>query len=331
MRSFKFTFKLGRRIFIVNPYSMRIFICICLLLGFLNACSQDRLDISKVKREEFNILPLDSKISPYSYYSVAPLKPSGPVDGQGIPLYLYKDQGYFYHPVFLFQKMLRLISSFIKTGKEVYLERADLYARKMVELADEYNGALFFPYEFNNKLKGKKPGEKLIYVKAPWYSGMAQGHALSVFSRLYCLTKKKEYLEIARKIFKSFLIIERKNGPWIVYVDKRSYLWIEECPVPEKVTILNGFIFGIYGIYDYYQATKDELSKALFQAAVTTVKRHLHLFRNKGDRSWYSLGNSHKTTITYHNVHISQLKMLYSMTGDEFFKNMAWRFYKDAH
>jgi hypothetical protein len=253
------------------------------------------------------------------------------VDKQGIPLYNYQNRGYYYQPVFLSQKTLHLLSSYINSEERAYLKRADLYARKMVELADEYDGALFFPYEFDNPLSKKGPGGERIVMKAPWYSGMAQGQALSVFSRLYSLTKNEEYLEIAHKIFNSFLCRERKDSPWVVYVDKKSYLWIEECPNEDRINILNGFIFGIYGIYDYYQLTRDERSKILFQAAVTTIKRYIHLFRNPGDRSWYCLGKFHKTTPLYHNVHVEQLEMLYKMTGDEYFMKMSLRFYRDAH
>jgi hypothetical protein len=317
-----FQLKVGR--IVIPVYFILVFL-------FFHSCSQSEWDISAVKREEFAIKPLAYNMAPYYYSTLAPLKTKEPTDKDGIALYNYKDKGLYYQPVFLCLKALHFISSYIISNEKAYLKRADRYARKMVELADKHNGALFFPYKFDNPLSKKRPGGEQIVMKAPWYSGMAQGQALSVFSRLYSLTKNQEYLEIAHKIFKSFLLREREDSPWVVYVDKKSYMWIEECPDKDRINILNGFIFGIYGVYDYYQVTKDERSKILFQAGVKTVKRYIHFFRNPGDRSWYCLGKFHKTTPKYHNVHVKQLEMLYRMTGDEYFLKMSRRFYRDYH
>jgi uncharacterized protein YyaL (SSP411 family) len=258
------------------------------------------------------------------------LEPEDPHDENGIPLFRVRHQNY-YHPVYLFETSLSLISNYLTTQNTAYLERAVLYSMKMVELADDkHDGTLFFPYRFDNRLKAKIRGETVL-VKAPWYSGMAQGQALSVFCRLYTLTRKEEYLSIARKVFRSFLVLERENGPWFVHIDSNSNLWIEECPVPVKATILNGFIYGIYGLYEYCQVTNDETAKILFQAAVTTIETHIHRYRNKGNLSWYSLDNFHITTPEYHQCHIDQLEMLYKMTGNFYFHVMSRRFYEDYH
>ena len=298
---------------------------------FLNpGCSNVQPDFSKVKRRHFNIKSLDYTELPYQYKYVMPLDdPQDPHDEKGIPLFRVNHQNH-YHPVYLFETSLHLISNYFSTQNKKYLDLAAYYSMTMVKMAHEFKGALFFPYPFDNRLKAKERG-KYVLIKAPWYSGMAQGQALSVFCRLYNLTRKQEYLDIARKVFKSFLFLEGKENPWYVQIDSNSYLWIEECPVPEHATILNGFIFGIYGLYEYYQVTRDETAKTLFQAATTTVEAHIHRYRNKGDLSWYSLDNFHKTVPKYHACHVEQLEMLYKMTGNFFFHVMSLRFREDYH
>ncbi len=300
---------------------------------FLVSCSPDEkaiLDISTVKRETFKIKRLTHRSDPYHRPYLAPKKARKPTDEQGIPLYV-KDNRTFYHPIGIALKALHLIDSYKKTRDNRYLTKAELYACKVEEEADEYDDALFFPFKYNNRLGRRKPGGKHDYMIAPWYSGMAQGQCLSVFCRLFRLTHKIKYLKTANKIYKSFWYVERKDAPWVVYVDDNSYLWIEECPLPERTNILNGFIFGIYGIYDYYQTTKSGQSMYLFQAAVTTIKKYVRKYRHKGDRSEYCLSYKRKTSLKYHRVHIKQLRTLFRMTGDPFFKRMAEKFYDDAH
>lgn len=274
------------------------------------------------KIDKFDIRKLSTEERPFVWDKIAPIEPDFPVDQDGIILYNKE----YYHPVQIVQEGLYFVDSFKKTNNQEYLARAETYADKLVEKSQEIDGSLYFPYEFNFELHGKKDDVMI----APWYSGMAQGEALSLFVRLYQETNKKEYLEAAKKTFKSFSRFGKDNNPWTVFVDSAGYYWIEEYPEGNPDHTLNGFIFGLYGVYDYYQLTKDHQAKETFEASLTTLKHYLPEFRKVGGISYYCLKHQ-KQDQKYHNTHIEQLNMLYKMTGDEYFKTMADNFYNDYH
>ena len=141
---------------------------------------------------------------------------------------------------------------------------------------------------------------------------------------------KSAILDGLKKIFQSFENLRGNQSPWIVFVDKDGYYWIEEYPVEPPEQVLNGFIYGIYGVYDYYNLTKDPKAQEIFSAGLTTLKHYLPDFRNPGGMSFYDLKHK-RPNQEYHFKHIEQLKMLYKMTGDKFFKEMADNFYHDFH
>ena len=48
-------------------------------------------------------------------------------------------------------------------------------------------------------------------LKAPWYSGLAQGQGISLLVRAYAETGNAGYLDSARRAFNSFLKINRRG------------------------------------------------------------------------------------------------------------------------
>jgi len=166
-------------------------------------------------------------------------------------------------------------------------------------------------------------------VKAPWASGLAQGNALSLFVRAYTETQDKKYLDICEKLFES-MITEIKDGG-VLNKDGNNY-WIEEMLASPK-HILNGFMWAIMGIYDYYLLTKNKKVKIWFDRFINTVKNNLNIF-DTGYWSLYELSNSRVpmfASIFYHSLHIVQLKILYNMTGDNIFNIYAekWNRYME--
>lgn len=274
------------------------------------------------KMDKFTIKELKGDERPFVWDKIAPLEPDFPSDSEGI--ILYGDQ--YYNPVSIANTGLYYLDSYKKTNNVEYLNMTTKYANKLTELSYQDKEAIYFPYNFNFEMHGLKND----VMMAPWYSGMAQGEALSLFVRLYEFTNNKEYLKTANKIFKSFTYLGNNNSPWTVYVDDEKYYWIEEYPSEDPDHTLNGFIFSLYGVYDYYSLTKDKQSKEILDASLTTLKRYLPDFEKKGDKSFYCLKHQKQDSF-YHKKHIEQLNMLYKMTGDEYFKMMADNFYRDFH
>lgn len=191
------------------------------------------------------------------------------------------------------------------------MKEAEKYAQRLMDIAVEPNGAIYFPYDFEVYLHNL-PTE---HLKPRWYSGMARGQALSAFVRLYQETDDPKYLHWVDKVFHSFLQKKSDNQPiWVNMVDD-GYYWIEEYPMEQPTKVLNGFIFAIYGLYDYYQLTGKEEAKALLQASLTTVYDHIEKYRKKDDASLYGLKLDHQS-LHYHLVHIEQLKRCTILPGN---------------
>lgn len=275
---------------------------------------------SQFRVSSFKINQLDQDEMPFTFDKIAPLENDFPTDQDGIILY----NNQYYHPGQIADEGLFLVDTYRQINNQEFLLRAEKYAHKLLELSLKSNGALYFPYPFDFPLHGLKDD----VMRAPWYSGMTQGEALSLFSRLYGITHKKEYLMAADQTFQSF--VNFNHNPWIVNVDDNNYYWIDEYPEENPDQTLNGFIFGTFGLYDYYLLKKDSSSRKMLMAAFTTIKHYLPAFRNPGKISFYCL--KHKVqNAPYHKIHIRQLNQLYKITGDSFFKTMADNFYQDYH
>lgn len=249
-----------------------------------------------------------------------------PTDSNGIEIFERNGETY-YHALHLIQRLQWYTDSYYQTHDTFYMNWIMKYYDKLMELSTETDEFLYFNYQFDFDLHGF-PEETM---KAPWLSGMTQGVGLMVMTRLYNFTGNHMFLEDAKKVFNSFNMVEGKHETWITMIDPEGYLWIEEYPdALEPNYTLNGFIFCIYGLYEYYLLTKDDHAKFLLQASLTTVQNYIENFRVPGDVSYYCL--THKVpSPKYHLIHTKQLRSLYLFTGVQFFQDMADSFYVDYH
>lgn len=90
------------------------------------------------------------------------------------------------------------------------------------------------------------------------------------------------------------------------------------------LTLRNGFNFALFGIYDYYFATKDKDALNLFKMGAKTLDDNLARYAGK-DISYYCLRHRFESK-GYHNIHINQLKILGKITGLGFFNDYAKKF-----
>lgn len=245
-------------------------------------------------------------------------------DAEGIPMYQEEEGKPIYnHPVRLAHNAIHFLKSYEMTHDPRYLNEAKRYVERLMKIAVVQDGALYFPYDFDLYLHNL-PTE---HLKPRWYSGMAQGQTLSALVRLYQVTGDEKYRKGADQVFQSLLQTKKDHPIWVTMVDDHDY-WIEEYPMEKPTHVLNGFIFSIYGLYDYVQLTNNEQAKILLKASLTTVYDHIEQYRKKNDASRYGL-KLDQQSLHYHLVHIEQLKDLYHMTGDRYFLDMSETFYQD--
>jgi len=240
-------------------------------------------------------------------------------------LFAFKGARY-YHPVAASYRALQWLDNFKNARDSAFLRRSETIASELVKRATRSRGGLYYPYQFDFPVLGLESET----LKAPWYSGMAQGRMLSLLVRLFETTHKSIYKTWADSTLKTFTNFPDETGaPWTVFVDAKSFYWIEEYPHPTGGNmVLNGHAFGIYGLYDYFILTGDTTVKSLTQAAITTYNQYIIDIRNPGAASLYGLKHKYLTP-NYHLTSIQNLNYIAAITGDSIFAKFRDLFIAD--
>jgi len=230
----------------------------------------------------------------------------------------YKE--YFYHPIVITHFALVNFDLYLETKKNKFKKMFLDQVNGLEKLSIEHKQTLVFPFPFGNDLYDLKPN---------WVSSMSQGEILSCFVRAYLISENEKYLELCEKIYQSFWTpLGEKYG---FMIEDKYGLWFEEAPQVPAPHILNGYIYAIWGIYDYYRITKREDLLKIWNRCVETLKKALP----KYDLSYWSLYDLSGTIASYKyhkEVHIPQLIAMYEITNDQIFKETAerWQKYQDV-
>jgi heparosan-N-sulfate-glucuronate 5-epimerase len=167
-------------------------------------------------------------------------------------------------------------------------------------------------------------------MKAPWQSGMAQGLSLQVLINAHRLTKDEKYLKAANEQLNSFFLSVAENG--VTYKSPTEGWWYEEFADSTGTTsrVLNGMMFATLGIHDYFEYTKSEKAKYLFEQGVLAVKTHVAEYDKNGFSYYDKLGT---TNLKYHWIHVDLLQKMFNYTGEPVFQTYAekWSEYKDPN
>ncbi|MEU0081183.1 D-glucuronyl C5-epimerase family protein [Micromonospora tulbaghiae] len=263
---------------------------------------------------------------PYNDAALAPRVDSFPHDAQGVRLFRYNGVTYD-HPVVQAQWGLSNLRTYLATQDSFFLDRALAQAQRNLDRKVESRGAWWYPYGFDYPRCAQRTG-----MVAPWYSAMAQGQLLSLFVRLSQVTGDPKWRTAADRTFASLLVTPAANAPWASWVDADGHLWLEEYPVSAAVTgerVLNGHIFAIYGVYDYWRLTADAQALALFDGATTTLHHRVPVdFRVPDWISRYSVGCP-GAYANYHALHAQQMLKIYTLTRAPVFAGLADLFRSD--
>lgn len=224
------------------------------------------------------------------------------------------------HPTAQSQYVLyTLLNNYQLTGDDDLLERASRNLDRMIGYGIEHRGGLFFPFYSDFKLHGLESE----WRHGPWCSGMTQGVALSAFVRTYRLTRNRAYRQTSERLFRSLRVpFKDERKPSAADVDDEGYLWIEEYPGAKPDRTFNGFIFAMYGVFDYWMLTKSEEAYRMLQGCAATILRYYPEMRRPGLVSNYCL--THRVqSASYHMHHVTQMLWLYTLTRDTRFARMA--------
>lgn len=155
------------------------------------------------------------------------------------------------------------------------------------------------------------------------YSSMAQGEGISLLLRAYKETKDEKYLIGAQKA-KDFMLIPLEKGGTTKYQGDEIYLY----EFTNEPLVLNGWIFSIWGLWDYVMFFQDNEVKKILDATLLTLEKTLSNY----DLKYWSKYDIEKRIASpfYHKLHIAQLRVMYDLTGKEVYLKYAnkWEKYQ---
>ena len=166
-------------------------------------------------------------------------------------------------------------------------------------------------------------------LRAPWYSGLAQGQGISLLYRVFRETRDIKYKKTMQKAYAVFQHQIEQGG--VIFFDDKKNVWIEEYITDPPTHILNGFIWALWGVYDYFLCIQTRDIYTLWHAGLQTLQHALQCY----DIKYWSRYDLSKTkldnvaSLFYHTLHIIQLDVLYRLTKMHIFKayKEAWQQY----
>jgi hypothetical protein len=248
-------------------------------------------------------------------------------DKNGIPLnntYIdVEEKKLVYFPISIGQLGLSVFHTYLQIKKERdknrFLKYVDWFYNN-AEITDEF-GARWITHVPLPQYKNPDP----------WQSAFSQSRGLSVLLRGYQLTNENKYAEIAEKALIPFTKPVAEGGvtsftEWGPFYEEYTSI------VPTLV--LNGMIFSLFGVYDFVRVfPANKTARKIYNDGIETLTKILPLY----DMKYWSRYNLCKAdwypeidpaTITYQRLHISQLKVLYKLTGKSVFKEYIDKFEK---
>ena len=240
------------------------------------------------------------------------------LDPQGLPQVL-QDGVLYYNPVTLSQYALTMHGRW--TRGDVAARTSFFVAADMLLTMEDADGAFRYPFPFAYYLSGETfpPG---------WVSSMAQGHALSVFSRAYLESADPTYATAGERAL-AFLRLPVAQGgtlDTLASLDPslaRRPILEEYVATPSSYT-LNGYMFTLLGLYDWSQmapgvAPSASTAKAMFRANIDTLVPLLPYYDLGGftayDLGYLTWGAAPHIGVSYHAWHIALLHALHAVTG----------------
>lgn len=222
----------------------------------------------------------------------------GLLDDNGIPVIQLQDGSVHHFPTTIIQKALGHYDRFL-------LQQDPWHSAEFLRLCDWLAGA-------QDGKGGWQVGRVLSLQPGLHYSAMPQGEAVSALVRAWKYTQDARYREAAVKAYDLMLTPLEQGGT--ASVGRDGALYLEECPGYGKNTILNGWIFALFGIHDMHLATGEGRYREAFDRSLRTLCASLKGF-DSGRWSYYD-ERRRLASPFYHQLHICQLSALYQVSRD---------------
>lgn len=225
------------------------------------------------------------------------------------------------HPVSYAQYAISALMEYEATGDQLWLDRTIRHAERLTQMRTERDGAWWFPYLFPWTYYERT-------MTTPWWAGMAQGQALSVFVRLHETTGDPRWEHAAHQTWKSFLQRREPGQPWSTMIHKDHLFFELYAGNQPPLLVFNGHVFALFGVYDYWLFTRDAEVARYLDGAITTALSLMPMVRKAGGVSYYCVQEPYCQSPLWQNAHYHpinwwQLDTLARITGDEVFAEWA--------
>jgi len=221
----------------------------------------------------------------------AKTKWNGPTDEEGIPINLKGDGSAVYFATTIVQKALGHWDRWLMTRDSEEKEAFLTICNWLVENQDEQGGWSLW-------------AQVGLSLPSP-YSAMTQGEGISALVRAWCITRDEAYLLPAKRALAPMLISVEEGG---VVRKVPEGIILEEMPSRYLNGVLNGWIFALFGLYDFLLAEEDPGVRRLLEESLRTLIAYLPRY-NAEYWSLYDLQGNLASPF-YHRLHIAQLEAL---------------------
>lgn len=196
-----------------------------------------------------------------------------------------------------------------KKYHDAFIEWADLFVRT------QHDGK----WEWSFDLPSRN-------LKTPWISGLTQSLGVSLLLRAYQSTHNERYLQAA---IKAFQWLKRPISSGGVAILGDGGTWFEEYPDAGNPShVLNGHMWALFGIWDYFRVTGDPTAKKMFEDGTRVIKTNIDKY-DVGYWVVYAQTNRvDNVKGNYMAFIIQQLKVLYAISGDSFFDKYSRKWEK---
>lgn len=166
-------------------------------------------------------------------------------------------------------------------------------------------------------------------LSPPWSGAIVQAGFIKSLMLAYKATGDEAYLKIAEFALNAFEHGIDECG--IVYLregrKKEKYYWYPEYAGNSPPFVLNGFITSLIWIKEYYDETKSEKAKRIYERGLKSLIHFLPEYSTEDNWSYYD-AEKRRANLHYHKLHIEQMKALYNMTGEKIFLSYAEKWEK---
>jgi hypothetical protein len=244
-----------------------------------------------------------------------------PRDANGVPMVRCETDGRrVYDPGALSINGMKRLDAYVENGDERQLAQALAQARQLRRLAIRRSDSWWIRHQCDYPPESQR---------APWFNAMTQGLAISFFVRLYRVTGAQLHLDAARAVFRPLRKLDRRRKPWVSFVDRDRYLWLEHYPLSRPDHVLNAHLHAVIGAYELWKETRSRGVRRVLAGGITTIRDNGWRYRQPGQLSLYGL--RHRTAhYKYHGIHIWQLRLLARISGDSSFARLACRMASDV-